>query len=112
MALTVRHSNYEGVIGTVAIYEKAGEIIGLHQHPWDHSTHVIQGRTRIVIEGQKTFDMVVGEQAELPARIRHSIEALEDNTVIVNIIKDARPPGVREFAGIITHDTQEVVYPD
>lgn len=82
--LNARYDNIE-----VNIYcAQQGEGIPLHTHTFSHGTVCQSGLCKItynnesfVISNNRVYDM----QANVP----HEIEALEDNTIIVNIIKVA-----------------------
>ena len=76
------------LVGTIYDYEFAGDVLPKHNHTEDnvHITIVARGSVKasshdweITAEAGKILDFRAGEP--------HEIEALEDNTRIINIVK-------------------------
>lgn len=63
-----------------------GEKIGKHRHDLDHSTGVVQGATKVVIDGQPPVYMRAGDNRVLPKNIDHEITATAANTMVLNMI--------------------------
>jgi len=73
----------------VGVYEcDAGEGQPTHVHPSDDHTHtVIRGRSRVVI-GEETKEFVPEDGVVvLPMGVPHSLTAVEDGTVWINVIQ-------------------------
>lgn len=108
------HAN---VTSTVYILN-SGEIIPKHKHPLEHTTCVIDGSSEVEIWGDepKIFKMTPGmSDYLLPAEMFHEIRALEDNTIIINIMVGGKahvitdyPPQTEEelpqFGGVLLVD--------
>lgn len=75
-----------GVAVTV-YFMNAGDKIAMHTHAVMHTTGCAAGKSEVEIEGEAPFQMVSGvPDFDLPANIPHEIRAIEDGTVIVNLI--------------------------
>jgi quercetin dioxygenase-like cupin family protein len=74
-----------------------------HEHNYDHTTIVIRGRIKVCYEYEKDGQTVSGESGEfgpgedvfIRAKVRHTIKALEDNTVYMCIFSH------RDFDGVV-----------
>lgn len=82
-------STHEGVTGTVYVLQK-GERIPRCQRPLWYATSVIRGRTELAIDGKHPIEMHGPHIAfiAVPANLSHEITALEDDTVVLNLIPD------------------------
>lgn len=74
-----------------------------HEHNYDHTTIVIRGRLRVhysyekdgqIVEGD-TVEFGQGEMIHIKSRVRHTIQALEDDTVYICVFSH------RDFDGIV-----------
>jgi quercetin dioxygenase-like cupin family protein len=100
---------------TATVYQMdAGEKIARHRHTVAHTTSVAAGYTAVDLYGELgvniTFQMKSGDSDyELPANIDHEIRALEDRTIIVNMITgsytttEANGPPAKA-GGVMLHD--------
>lgn len=78
-----------GVIIGIYFLDK-GENIPKHRHSITHDASVAKGSAEVEVQGQPKFKMTRrGQIFELPANIDHEIRALEDGTIIVNVIRDS-----------------------
>lgn len=73
-----------------AYHLNKGERIHRHSDPFDHTTSVACGKTRLYmfpVENHiNSKEIVPNSQVEtIPGFIEHEIEALEDGTVVINI---------------------------
>lgn len=77
-----------------------------HEHNYDHITLVIRGRLRIkysytendkLVEGESR-DYSQGEKILIKANVRHTVKALEDNTLYTCIFSH------RDFDGLVTQN--------
>ena len=62
-----------------------GAIVNAHRHENEQMAMVMSGRLRFVVgEGERQRDVIVaaGEVLHLPSNILHSVETLEDTTVL------------------------------
>ena len=78
-----------GVIASVFVMNK-GDKVARHQHPFTHTTGVIEGSTEVEIwnEAHDKFQMTTTSNTfEFQPLIDHEITSLEDGTIIVNIQK-------------------------
>lgn len=100
-------SNHEfGGVAVTVFYMSKGEIVsgGPHQHTWVHTTAVSRGKTKVTVN-HATFEMSPGmRDMELPAYMDHEIVALEDDTVIVQMMKCGKPPEHAWAGGILKDD--------
>jgi quercetin dioxygenase-like cupin family protein len=82
--------NYDGV--TLNIYHaNKGQGLSMHGHIYAHATMCNAGSCRITLENGKSA--VVNKKSipvNLLAGIQHEIEALEDNTVFVNVFAEGK----------------------
>jgi len=78
----------------LSLYQlKAGEKIARHKHPFEHTTGVARGSTRVTLFGELANGSVVNsfvmspgnKDFAFPENLEHEIEALEDDTIIANI---------------------------
>jgi quercetin dioxygenase-like cupin family protein len=76
-----------------------------HEHNYDHATIVVRGRIRVAYsylnrEGKEvkgeTQEFCQGEVIEIKAKVRHTIKALDDNTVYLCVFSH------RDFDGLVT----------
>ncbi len=75
-----------------------------HEHNYDHTTIVIRGRVKVLYEYTKDGQTVTGESEEfgqgetihIRAKVRHTLVALEDNTIYMCVFSH------RDFDGIVT----------
>ena len=80
------------LIGTRYHFNKAGDVLPRHQHgPGNVHVVIVQLGSCVVreFEGGEVLEYVVaaGETLDSDAPVDHEIEALEDNTRILNLIK-------------------------
>lgn len=74
-----------------------------HEHNYDHTTIVIRGRLKVYYEYDKDGRAVRGESGEfgqgetifIRAKVRHTLKALEDNTVYMCVFSH------RDFDGVV-----------
>jgi len=78
------------VTGTI-YYLDRGEQVPRHQHAIEHLTMVIAGQSAVqIFDGREPQAIVSGNTAMvLPAGVDHVITALEDGTIVLNVIKGA-----------------------
>jgi len=70
---------------TVYTFEKAGDEIPMHDHPYWHNCQVVIGGIRIYDDEGKSVTLGPGELAGLKAKRKHAIQATEDGTIAINI---------------------------
>lgn len=102
-----------------AYYLDQGETIARHRHDVEHTTITFSGYSKTEIYYPDRIDatyMVWGSEAlTLPANIDHEITALEDGTIVINMIAGnyaaspdapARQGGVQLVDGtVVPHET-------
>jgi hypothetical protein len=78
----------------------AGDKIERHSHPFQHTTGVARGSTKVTLfddtsDGiSESWAMYPGEpDFPFPANVEHEIEALQDGTIIVNLSHSQTPAG-------------------
>lgn len=89
--VTLKHSfTYDGT--SVNIYHaNKGEGLPIHNHVYSHATMCNAGSCRVSLENGKSIVMNKDTQpVNLPANIKHEIEALEDETVFVNVFAEGK----------------------
>jgi quercetin dioxygenase-like cupin family protein len=90
----------------------AGDKIERHSHPFQHTTGVARGSTRVTLFDtpieDAVFLMVPGyKDFAFPPNVEHEIEALEDGTIVVNLshVADQGEPGKPGEDGGIAYDS-------
>ena len=85
-----KHSfNYTG--SHINVYHaNKGEGLPKHQHNWNHATVCNAGSCLVSLEGRSYTIDKNSQPLDLPANEWHEIEALEDNTVFVNIFSESK----------------------
>jgi quercetin dioxygenase-like cupin family protein len=85
-----------------------GEKIERHSHMHEHTTAVIRGSTRVSVwfpDGLLDFEMAPDDgYATMPADIEHEIEAMADDTIVINMEMPAPPALKGQDGGITFHD--------
>jgi quercetin dioxygenase-like cupin family protein len=87
----------------------AGDKIERHSHPFQHTTGVARGRTKVTIfhlEDDEYYWMQPGTpEFAFPVNVEHEIEALLDDTIIVNLSHSQTPAGVpAQDGGVLFED--------
>jgi quercetin dioxygenase-like cupin family protein len=65
-----------------------GEGLPSHEHVWNHATVCHAGSCIVRVKGKEIVMTAQTQPIDLPANFPHEIEALEDGTVFVNILKE------------------------
>jgi hypothetical protein len=88
--LAPQHSfTYDGA--TINVFHAAkGEGLPRHQHSYSHATICHNGSCAIRLEGKERIITKDDGAFNLPANEWHEIEALEDNTVFVNVFAEGK----------------------
>ena len=68
---------------------KKGDFEIQHAHEFDHTTLLAKGSVEITVEGQKTV-FVAPQMIFISKNKQHSIIALEDDTVFVNVFAEGK----------------------
>jgi quercetin dioxygenase-like cupin family protein len=74
----------------------AGDKIEQHSHPFQHTTGVARGSTRVTLFGDVQVSTIMhpgDRDFPFPANLEHEIEAMEDDTIIVNLSHSQTPAG-------------------
>ena len=72
-------------------HAKKGEGLPMHKHAYSHAIMCNAGSCKVILENGKNAVMTKNTQPiNLPAGIKHEIEALEDGTVFVNIFAEGK----------------------
>ena len=88
MLIAKRISGFKYLGIEVNTYEaNTGEGIPMHTHPFAHGTICQTGLCKITID-DNSFVIQNGILSEMPENTAHEIEALEDGTIIVNVVPD------------------------
>ena len=83
------YGGHEHVLRQTLIALAAGRTLDEHENPGEATIHVIHGRVRL-IAGDTSWDGTTGDLLIVPAE-RHSLEAIEDTTVLLTVAKLAGP---------------------
>ena len=67
-----------------------GEGLPSHSHIYSHATMCHSGSCKVSLEGRSYTINKNSQPLNLPAAEWHEIEALEDNTVFVNVFADGK----------------------
>jgi quercetin dioxygenase-like cupin family protein len=80
---------YDGT--TVKVYHaNKGEGIAMHSHAYSHATICMAGSCRLTQENKSIVTDKDSKPVNLLAGKFHEIEALEDNTVFVNVFAEGK----------------------
>jgi quercetin dioxygenase-like cupin family protein len=90
IAVTPKHSfTYDGVRVNV-FHANIGEGLLKHSHAYSHATMCNSGLCLISLKGRTHTINKNSKPLNLPAGEWHEIEALEDNTVFVNVFAEGK----------------------
>ncbi len=67
------------------VFHSVGQNLPLHTHDFSHTTSVLQGAVVVSDGGQKQKTLKVGASIIFRPGVPHRIEAIENETIIVNI---------------------------
>ena len=81
--------NYAGSIINV-FHASAGEGLPKHEHTYSHATVCNAGSCLVSLEGRSYTINKNSQPLNLPANEWHEIEALEDETVFLNIFSEGK----------------------
>jgi quercetin dioxygenase-like cupin family protein len=88
---SVPYHNFNYVGATFAIYHvNKGEGLNMHEHNYSHATVCHVGSCVVRVKGKEIVMTKETQPINLPANIPHEIEALEDNTVFVNVFAEGK----------------------
>lgn len=93
-----------GNVSVTFYYLDAGDRVPRHSHPHQHTTRVLVGRARVDLFADPPQGEVMTRldpDVMLPPNIEHEITALNDGTVVMNVVAldDLPPPGPPAAAG-------------
>lgn len=88
--LVPKHSfSYDGA--RINVYHaNIGEGLEKHQHDYAHATMCNSGSCKISLEGRSYVITKDSQPLNLPSGEWHEIEALENNTVFVNVFSEGK----------------------
>lgn len=90
IALAPRHSfTYDGAQLNV-YHANKGEGLPKHDHAYSHATVCHSGSCAVRVEGKELIMTKDTQPVNLSAGKWHEIEALEDNTVFVNVFAEGK----------------------
>lgn len=90
IAITPRHSfTYDGAQLNV-YHANKGEGLPKHEHMYSHATVCHSGSCIVRVEGKELIMTKDTQPVNLTAGKWHEIEALEDNTVFVNVFAEGK----------------------
>ena len=89
MALITSHFGLNNLSGGIYNFEKIGDVVPMHTHEAgrSHITVVVCGKIKAYGDGWEN-EHSAGDVIDFPINQAHEIMALEDDTRIVNIIKN------------------------
>lgn len=71
----------------VYTFTKAGDVLPIHTHPVDHTAIVARGRVK-VLSNHGSVEVGPGHIVTLNTPHEHGFEALDDETILLNVFKD------------------------
>ncbi|MCC6238120.1 MAG: cupin domain-containing protein [Dehalococcoidia bacterium] len=74
----------QGGLSVVLTHLHAGGTIAEHSAPGTTTVQVLDGQVRIQV-GDETLDMLAGRLIAFDARVRHSVEAIADSTLLLTL---------------------------
>jgi len=83
------HFVYDGAVVNI-YYAKKGEGLPRHQHAYAHATFCPAGSCVVRKENKEVIFTKQTQPANLKAGEWHEIEALEDNTVFINVFSESK----------------------
>ena len=90
ITITPQHSfTYDGAVSNV-YHANKGEGLSKHLHAYSHATICHNGSCVIRMEGKERIINKHSGAFNLPANQWHEVEALEDNTVFVNVFSEGK----------------------
>lgn len=85
----VHSFSYDGARINI-FYASKGQGLPRHEHPYSHATFCTAGSCVVRKEGKEYVFNKNSQPANLVAGEWHEIEALEDDTVFVNVFSDSK----------------------
>lgn len=90
ISISATHSfTYDGAVINV-YHANKGEGLPRHEHSYAHATFCTSGSCIVRKEGKEVIFTKSTQPANLKANEWHEIEALEDNTVFVNVFAEGK----------------------
>lgn len=85
---TPRHQFNYGNVAVTVFHAAAGEGLPMHEHEYAHATVCCAGEI-IIRQGGKEISLTKASRpVNLQANVQHEIEAVQDETVFINIAVD------------------------
>lgn len=79
------YGGHEHVLRQTVVALTSGTVMDEHENPGEATLQVLQGRVRLSA-GETSWDGSPGDLIVIP-QARHSVEALEDSTVLLTVAK-------------------------
>lgn len=79
------YGGHERVLRQTLVALASGQVMDEHENPGEATVQVLQGRVRLKA-GATSWDGSAGDLIVIP-QARHSLEALEDSTVLLTVAK-------------------------
>jgi quercetin dioxygenase-like cupin family protein len=101
------HVTYLGCYGNVYLRQhilNSGESVQGHKHYYDHVTLITQGKIVVEIEGHNPKEFCAPNFVVINKDIKHTITALEDNTMYFCIF------ALRDKDGVVIEDMYEAMH--
>jgi quercetin dioxygenase-like cupin family protein len=87
--MPIHQFTYDGAVINV-YHANKGQGLSKHEHWFSHATMCNSGSCLVSLEGRNYTINKNSQPLNLPANEWHEIEALEDNTVFVNIFAEGK----------------------
>jgi quercetin dioxygenase-like cupin family protein len=81
--------NY-GNVSISVYYANKGDGLPMHEHDYNHATMCNSGSCVVRVKGKELILTKLNQPLDLPANEPHEIEALEDETVFVNVFAQGK----------------------
>lgn len=92
------HTGADGVFIKQMYLAQQGTMVPQHAHSYDHTTMLAKGSVRVWMEGQLKGDFVAPKALFIKAKVKHTFQSLEPDTLLYCIHNTRRTGSVQIHA--------------